>query len=260
MIFISHNHKDKGIVEPIAEQLAEIYGRANVFYDSWSIQPGESIIGKMNEGLERCEFFFFFVSNNSIPSKMVKLEWQSALMKTAREDIRFIPVRIDNCVMPAILTDKLYIDGYNQGMEITVRQMVDVVSGTNTYRSGRQQFHNLEAEVRVVSPSTYKITIQALHFVESISHYLILFSNPISEINLKCVSDSMFNNGDASNLKIDSGLICNAKIVGVFRATTPGFPVVFSVTTKNGAPIQLKGILREAAVGKWENLSIKVTE
>lgn len=75
-IFISHNCKDKVIVEPIAVRLAEVFGRDNVFYDSWSIQPGEGIIEKMNQELFDCDFFFFFVSKNSLQSKMVKLEWQ----------------------------------------------------------------------------------------------------------------------------------------------------------------------------------------
>jgi len=44
MIFLSHNSNDKGIVEPFAKGLAEIFGQDEVFYDSWSIQPGEGII------------------------------------------------------------------------------------------------------------------------------------------------------------------------------------------------------------------------
>lgn len=40
-IFLSHNWKDKKVVGPIAEKLAEIIGKENVFYDSWSIQPGD---------------------------------------------------------------------------------------------------------------------------------------------------------------------------------------------------------------------------
>ena len=78
MIFISHTAKDKAIVEPIALRLAQVYGQNNVFYDSWSIQPGDGIIDKMNEGLTNCKFFFFFVSKNSLQSNMVKLEWQNA--------------------------------------------------------------------------------------------------------------------------------------------------------------------------------------
>jgi hypothetical protein len=59
MIFISHNHKDKTIVEPIAIKISEIFGREKVFYDSWSMQPGDGIVDKMNEGLEKTKFFFF---------------------------------------------------------------------------------------------------------------------------------------------------------------------------------------------------------
>ena len=42
-IFISHNYKDKPIIEPVAIKLGEIYGRENVFYDSWTIQPGDEM-------------------------------------------------------------------------------------------------------------------------------------------------------------------------------------------------------------------------
>ena len=39
-IFLSHNFKDKDIVEHIALKLKSIYGQNNIFHDSWSIQLG----------------------------------------------------------------------------------------------------------------------------------------------------------------------------------------------------------------------------
>lgn len=48
MIFLSHTHSDKAVVEPIANRLAGLYGRDRIFYDSWSIQPGEGIIDKID--------------------------------------------------------------------------------------------------------------------------------------------------------------------------------------------------------------------
>ena len=48
MIFLSHNYKDKPVVEQVALRLKSIYGIDKVFYDSWSIQPGDGIIDKMN--------------------------------------------------------------------------------------------------------------------------------------------------------------------------------------------------------------------
>jgi hypothetical protein len=66
MIFVSHNYKDKPIVEQIALRLRDIFGQDQVFYDSWSIQPGDGIIDKMNEGLTNCKLFLFCVSKNSL--------------------------------------------------------------------------------------------------------------------------------------------------------------------------------------------------
>lgn len=48
MIFLSHNKEDKYQIEPIAMALKNMYGEERVFYDSWSIQPGDGIIDKMN--------------------------------------------------------------------------------------------------------------------------------------------------------------------------------------------------------------------
>mgnify|MGYP000865570213 FL=1 len=143
MIFISHTTADKSIVEPIAMRLAKVFGKENVFYDSWSIQPGEGIIDRMNDGLEKCEFFFFFVSKNSLKSKMVSLEWENALFKKAKEDIKFIPVKLDECMMPKILLQTLYIDIFNNGLEVGLRQMIDVVNGQSTFHKESQVFNNI---------------------------------------------------------------------------------------------------------------------
>ena len=48
MIFISYNHKDQQLVDMVARQLELSFGRNSIFYDRWSMQPGDSIIGKMN--------------------------------------------------------------------------------------------------------------------------------------------------------------------------------------------------------------------
>ena len=63
MIFISYNHNDEEIVDQIVKRLDFEFGRKNIFYDKWSIQPGDSIIGKMNEGIEKADVFFYFLSS-----------------------------------------------------------------------------------------------------------------------------------------------------------------------------------------------------
>ena len=94
-IFLSHNYNDKPLVEAVALRLANIFGQDQVFYDSWSIKPGDGIIDQMNKGLEAPEFVFFFVSSNSLKSDMVKLEWQNALYSATKGKTRLIPIRVN---------------------------------------------------------------------------------------------------------------------------------------------------------------------
>lgn len=164
MIFISHNQKDKVIVEQIALRLREAFGQEQVFYDSWSIQPGDGIVDKMNEGLRDCRLFLFFVSKNSLQSEMVKLEWQNAVMKAAGGQAKIIPVKLDDCLMPPILVQSLYIDLFGNGLEVAIRQIVDVLSGRNTFSPGPQQFSNVRAYMYKEGESTI-IEVHAEHYL-----------------------------------------------------------------------------------------------
>lgn len=174
MIFISHNWKDKDVVEPIAVRLKEVYGQENVFYDSWSIKPGENIIGKMNEGIKQCKYFFFFISNNSLNSSMVDLEWQSALYKAAKDEIKFIPIKVDDCYPPQILISTLYIDMYSCGIENTLRDMFDIINNTNT-KDYRKEFNNLICKVKKIEKYKFEISIEAVKLIEPKSCFRVRF-------------------------------------------------------------------------------------
>ena len=161
-IFISHNYKDKPIIEPVAIKLGEIYGRENVFYDSWTIQPGDGIIDKMNDGLLECDFFFF-VSKNSLQSKMVRLEWQNALLKATNNTAKLIPVKLDDCLMPAILMQNLYIDIFGKGLEFGFRQIVDVINHQNTFQEQFPTYENVRGKITKIE-NGYKIEISAITY------------------------------------------------------------------------------------------------
>lgn len=242
MIFISHTSKDKAIVEPIALRLAQVFGQENVFYDSWSIQPGDGIIDKMNEGLTNCNFFFFFVSKNSLQSNMVKLEWQNAILKASNGTAKLIPVKLDDCMMPALLLQTLYIDVFGKGLENSIRQIIDVINGTNTFSSHSQTYENVRAYIKKNSPSEMIIEFRAETYMEPISRYAILISNEESDINIKCESDAMFTQGFNKNITLNNGFTCNALAAFSTRATSPGFPFTVKITSKT--EIKFIGVMR----------------
>jgi len=255
MIFISYTHKDKPIVDTIAQRLAAVFGQENIFYDSWSMQPGDGIIDKMGEGLGDCKFFFFFVSKNSLMSKMVKLEWQNAIFKATKGEVKIIPVKLDDCMMPEVLLQTLYIDIFGQGLENSIRQMIDVIQGRSTYRPGTQVYQNVRGYVR---EGIKEITIEfrAETYLEPISRYLVLVGNDEGEVDIKCKSDNMLNQGFNKDLQLGTAQKTNAFFVGVERGTAPGFPFVVKLIQKSEQPIKFNGLMRAVTEKNFREIPI----
>lgn len=251
MIFISHTSKDKPIVEPIALRIAAIYGEDKVFYDSWSIQPGDGIIDRMSQGMTNCRFFFLFVSKNSLQSKMVSLEWQNTLLRATNGEVKLIPVKLDDCLMPAILLQSLYIDVFGKGLEVGIRQMVDVIEHRNTFRPTTQTYENIRGRITQKTNSECEIEFYAEYYLEPMSKYMILFSNDKNQITVQCLSDGAFMSGLHENIELNNGCIFNCWAGSVSRGTTPGFPFRISISSKNGEPIQLKGLLHAKAENSY---------
>lgn len=256
MIFVSHTAADKAVVEPIALRLAKVYGQEKVFYDSWSIQPGDGIIDKMNEGLTNCKFFFFFVSKNSLQSNMVKLEWQNAILKASNGDAKLIPVKLDDCMMPMLLLQTLYIDVYGKGLENAIRQMIDIINGTNTFTPTIQAYENIRGYITYNSPQNALVEFRAETYLEPISRYLIILDNIQTDITTKCISDSMFMNGFTENIILNNGEQHNVVSVSTNRATSPGFPFKVEITSK--AALQIKGLMRATSEQEYNSIPTSI--
>lgn len=241
VVFISHNHADKPVVSHFARPLAEHLGRDNVFYDSWSIQPGEDIIGRMDEGLARCDTFFFFVSKNSLKSGMVKLEWQSALMRKAQRKLRFIPVKMDESDVPAILISTAWIDLYSQGAEIALRQVLDVVKGQNVYRPDDEPMENLQAYF-FSDPHWIIVEVRAQYFIEHNSSFLLLLENPEEEVYVHGV-DAPGRQNFKKDLPLTNGQTCNGVLIELQGSTKPGFPITIRMQATTQKPVKVLGIL-----------------
>lgn len=258
MIFLSHNYKDKPIVEPIAIKLSTVFGMNNVFYDSWSMQPGEGIIEKMNQGIEQCEFFFFFVSKNSLASNMVKLEWQNALYKATQNKVKLIPVKLDDCLMPAILTQTLYIDIYGKGFEYGLRQIIDVVNKTNTFNEGLQTYENIRGYVLKNFPdSEIHLEIRAETYVEPMSRYIVLLENLENEVEVDSTNQLKLQRPDfLTNINVGNNYKYNGVYLRLVDPTVPGFPIKVVLKKNGDVPIKFIGIMRVVAENTLRKIPI----
>jgi hypothetical protein len=251
MIFISHNHADKIIIEPIALRLAEIFGKENVFYDSWSMQPGDGLIDKMNDGLEKCTHFFYFVSKNSINSNMVKMEWQNAVYKSSKGKCKVIPLRLDATSMPSILSQSLYIDLYSNGLDASVGQMVNVIQGNSTFSANTNTFSNLSFKIVSQTETKIMIKIFASHYLEPISSFLILVKNNENELNFSLPIEGMYNGGFTKDVKLNNGNIVNAEAMKASRGITPTMPLTIEINKEKAIEFKFVDILHQTSEEKY---------
>lgn len=254
MIFISYTHNDKPLVEPIAIKLSSVFGQENVFYDSWSIQPGDGIINEMNEGLTKCKFFFFFVSKKSLNSGLVKLEWQNALMKSAKEEIKFIPVKLDDCNMPEILLQNLYIDFNGNGSDVAVRQIIDVINGKNTFRQGEiDGYKNMRGYVSI-SNTGIRIEFRAETYMEPQAQFAILLENSKEEYSWKAEGITLPSNY-LENFDVE-GKKYNVIQVSRPNPVTPGFPFIVNIIPKENISIKIGGLLHASASTQYKDIPV----
>lgn len=247
MIFISHTHSDKPVVEPVAIKLKEIFGEERVFYDSWSIQPGDGIIEKMNDGLTNPKYVFFFVSAASLKSKMVNLEWQNALMKATKGDCKIIPIRIDDSSMPALLTQTLYIDMYSQGLDVAIQQIIGVVQGTKGFEPAHSNFSNLTWSVSGNPFSELLVTITASHFMEPNPYFLVLMDNTNKDVTVGLNDDAPHTGGYNEAINVSGNIVNGWAIAPLGGAITPKHPFKIKVKSLAGNMISLRGIMHKSS-------------
>lgn len=260
MIFLSHNSKDKVLVEPIALKLRDEFGQDYIFYDSWSIQPGEGIISKMNEGIEKCEVCYYFVSSNSLNSFMVNLEWQNVLMKVSRGKAKLIPVKLDNCEMPAILTQSLYVDLYTIGVEAATDQIVNIAKGKNIFQPKYETTKNLFALLTPSYGLHIDIKLEARYF--PIHNTKFVFLSQASQGDVSYDSKNLLYRefGYKENfLEMDVPRIkLNAFMLDFRKPLEPGLPLYAQFNSNTGNPFSIMFVYHEKKEGEWERIEIEV--
>jgi len=258
-IFLSHSHTDKPVVEPIAVRLREIFGEDQVFYDSWSIKPGDGIIDKMNKGLEAPEFVFFFMSEKSLTSEMVSLEWQNALYKATKGKTKLIPVRVDGTSPPAVLIQNVYIDLHAHGIEAAIVQIVNLAQGNSTFIPQHQKFSNLTYSVKGDPTNELEIVISASHLMEPNPAFAVLLLNEETDFEFSLNGGEAYMGGFSKDVKLDSGAVFNAKSFSPLGggAITPRLPMHVQLKARNNKRIELGGVLHQVSRERMEMIPRK---
>jgi TIR domain len=108
-VFISHRGSDADVARRLAEEIKRL--GYNVWLDEWEILLGDSVVERINAGLENAKYVIVCYSDAGVLSNWMSREWMSALArKLEGHSIQLLPVRLSGGAPPAILADIRYAD------------------------------------------------------------------------------------------------------------------------------------------------------
>jgi hypothetical protein len=156
-IFLSHNHLDIDIVRKLYDGLKARGIRA--WLDEAEIGPGESLISKIEAGIEDMDYLGVILSKSSVASEWVLREVNMALTEEiAGKRVKVIPLLKENCKIPGFLKDKRYIDfrgaterAFENGFDLLVKtiQGLDVAPSLSLRKVFIEKMSSVPEDARI---------------------------------------------------------------------------------------------------------------
>lgn len=125
-VFISHSSTDSIIARSIATDLMD--AGYSVFLDDWSIDVGDRIFEKINQGLENSSGLIMIISQSYLQSICCNDEWSSFYNKSLHtKNCRVYPIIIDESNPPVLLNQIKYLrfdrENYSIGLSSLLKAL-----------------------------------------------------------------------------------------------------------------------------------------
>jgi len=132
-VFLSHTTADKDIVEAIGAFLMK--RGLTVWIDSWRMTSGDSLVGKIGEGIEASDRLVVCLTPTSVESNWVKKEVATGLVMELAEDKGLgekfvVPALLIPCKVPIMLRDKLYANFTNKAFDAACEELLAGLTNT----------------------------------------------------------------------------------------------------------------------------------
>lgn len=157
-VFISHDSRDKKrFVDNFARKLIE--NGIDVWYDKWELKFGDSLM-KIFKNMLECDVFISIISGNSIESKWVKEESDSAFIRKIEKNMRFIPV--------ILMEDD--IDVPNEFNHILQCRISDVDNYEDEFKKLVSNIYGISTKLPISKPPKYvlEMPIKGYDLIDSI--------------------------------------------------------------------------------------------
>jgi hypothetical protein len=126
-VFISHRAGH----EKFAEALANRLGQEGIlpWFDKWEIQAGDSVPGKIEEGLRDSMAFIPIVTADYQEGRWATDELHNAIAKRVEEEYKIIPVLLEHCERPELIRHLRYVDFSKQDPETFESKFGELIDG-----------------------------------------------------------------------------------------------------------------------------------
>ena len=139
-VFISYSHRDASFVNKLALHLVK--RNAHVWVDSWELNVGDSILGRVQEAIQDSSALLVVLSNASVTSEWCKKELSAGLMRELDERrVVVLPVLLEDCDIPMFLREKMYAD-FRTNFDVGLTALVQAVSKVTNTDQGRLKSKN----------------------------------------------------------------------------------------------------------------------
>ena len=129
--FLSYNKADKETARSIGAHM--VLSGIDVWFDEWEIQAGDSIPGKLNEGLAAFDAFVLLWSSEANRSNWVRQELHTAVMRAVQDgSAKIVPCLLDGTPMPPLISDRRGIDFSD--LHLGVEELLGDLTGSRTRR------------------------------------------------------------------------------------------------------------------------------
>ncbi len=108
-VFLSHRKPDAAEAVRLAQAIQAAGHR--VWFDEWEIGIGDSIVARIDEGLEGANYLVLCYSSSGSASPWMGREWMSALSRQlSGRGVKVLPVNLTGGEPPAIIYDLRWAD------------------------------------------------------------------------------------------------------------------------------------------------------
>ena len=126
-VFLSYNKANVAVARSVGAHLS--LAGVDVWIDEWEIRAGDSIPGRLNEGLQGFDTFVVLWSTHACRSDWVRKELNTAIMQALQDktsQTRIIPCRLDTTPLPPLIRDLRAVDfsEHQEGIDTLLSELI----------------------------------------------------------------------------------------------------------------------------------------